>query len=207
MWTLTTISFFFYSEKVHNTRSEVESDLRCVVATFNQVGILNERNTVPVPIAGTRHSTTEEHRWATPLHFCDCLTREWAKRGDSFRNFKTTLNRPLCETAITMGTDEFCTIRMPADTFNLLRLIRWLDTEGGLHTTSLMIPQNNQTFLVANQDLFNKKNTREMKVKWRLEILIQNSYSLSLIQNSNRNARASLMFFYKKDKIFAAVDK
>lgn len=55
-----------------------------------------------------------------------------------------------------MSTDEFGSIRMPTDAFHLLWLIRGLDAEGGLDTASLMIPKNNQAFLVANQNLQNK---------------------------------------------------
>lgn len=58
-----------------------------------------------------------------------------------------------------MGTDELCSVGMPAYTLHLLGLVRRLHAERGLDTAPFMIPQNNQAFLVANQDLQNQKNT------------------------------------------------
>ena len=150
-----TLSFLFHSEKVNNTRCKVKCNLGCVVTSINQVCVLNETNTVPITIAGTRHATTEEHWWTTPFNFCDCFAGERPQRSDGFRYFRSSFKTPFGEAAIAMSTDKLCSIRMPAYTFYFLRLFRWLDAECGLNTTFSMVPQNNQAFLVANENLFN----------------------------------------------------
>ena len=56
-----------------------------------------------------------------------------------------------------MSANELGSICMPTETFDLLWLIRGLNAEGGLNTASLVIPQDNQTLLIANQDLKKRK--------------------------------------------------
>ena len=69
-----------------------------------------------------------------------------------------------------MSTDELCSVWKPADTFHFLGLIGRLDAERCLDTASLMIPQNNQAFLVANQNLQNK-NTINLEVVLQKETI------------------------------------